>query len=142
MSLHRVPRYRHYKPKNLGMVVINGHAHYLGRYDSPESWKRYHRLIADLHAGRQARSADLASPDNGHALTINELILAYVKFADRYYVKDGHPTVEPGNIRLVLRLLRRLYGSTPAGSFGPLALKTIRDEMIVSFRQGCLNRFG
>ena len=130
MSLHRVPKYRHYKPKNLGMVMIKGHAHYLGRYDSPESWERYHRLIADLHAGRQASSPDLASPDNGLALTINELILAYVKFADSYYVKDGHPTIEPGNIRLVLRLVRRLWGSTPAGSFGPLALKTIRDEMI------------
>jgi hypothetical protein len=86
VPLHRIPKYRHYKPKNLGMVVINGHAHYLGRYDSPESWERYHRLIADLHAGRQERSADIASPDHGSALTINELILAYVKFADMYYV--------------------------------------------------------
>jgi integrase len=63
-------------------------------------------------------------------LTINELILAYVRFADSYYLKDGHPTVEPGNIRLVLRLMRRLYGSTPASSFGPLALKLVREEMI------------
>ncbi len=38
------------------------------------------------------------APDSG--LTINELILAYMQFADRYYMKDGHPTVEPGNIRL------------------------------------------
>ena len=45
-------------------------------------------------------------------------------------MKDDDPTVEPGNIRLVLRLVRRLYGTTPARSFGPLALKTIRDEMI------------
>ena len=76
MPIRRVPQYRHYRPKNLGMVVINGHADYLGRYDSPESWERYHRLIADLHAGRQVRSADKASPDNDPALTINELILA------------------------------------------------------------------
>ena len=59
VPLHRIPKYRHYKPKNLGMVVINGHAHYLGRYDSPESWERYHRLIADLHAGRQERSSSM-----------------------------------------------------------------------------------
>jgi integrase len=58
------------------------------------------------------------------------LSLQYVRFADRYYVKDGFPTVEPGNIRLVLRLVRRLYGTAQASSFGPLALKTIRDEMI------------
>ena len=62
-------------------------------------------------------------------LTVNELILAYAKFVDAYYVKDGHPTVEPTNIRLVLRLVRRLYGTTAANAFGPLALNAVRGEM-------------
>src|SRR5947208_491358 len=48
----RIPKYRHYKPKNLGMVVINDRAHYLGKYDTPESWERYHRLIPGLRKGR------------------------------------------------------------------------------------------
>ncbi len=43
----RVPRYRHYKPKNLGVVRIDGKDQYLGRYDSPESREKYHRLIAE-----------------------------------------------------------------------------------------------
>jgi hypothetical protein len=126
----RIPKYRHYKPKDLGMVVIHGHAHYLGKFDSPESRERYHRLIAELHAGRLVGAADSTPPDSNTGLTVNELILAYVRFADGYYVKDGRPTVEPTNIRLVLRLVRRLYGTTPASSFGPLALKAVRDEMI------------
>lgn len=53
-----------------------------------------------------------------------------MKFVDGYYVKDGRPTVEPTNVRLVMKLLRRLYGTTPVSSFGPLAHKTICDEMI------------
>ena len=101
----RTPKYRHYKPKNLGMVVIDGHAHYLGKYDSPESRERYHRLIAEFHAGRHA-PATAHPPRTASGLTVNELILAYVRFVDRYYVKDGRPTVEPTNIRLVLRIVR------------------------------------
>ena len=50
--------------------------------------------------------------------------------ADAYYVKNGKPTVEPGNIRLALRPLRQLYGHTPAREFGPLALKAVRQAMI------------
>lgn len=121
MPCRRIPKYRHYKPKALGMVVIDGHAHYLGRFDSPESWERYHRLIAELHAGRLPNVAHTTLPVSDVGFTINELILAYARFADGYYVKDGCPTVEPTNIRLVLRLVRRLYGTTPAHPFGPLA---------------------
>jgi len=78
----RVPKYRHYKPKDLGMVVIDGRAHYLGKYDSPESWERYHRLIADFHSGRQGKPSSSAPPASNTGLTVNELILAYARFAD------------------------------------------------------------
>lgn len=130
MLLRHTPKYRHYKPKDLGMVVIDGHAHYLGKYDSPESRERYHRLVAELHAGRPGKPLAETAQDTETGLTVNELILAYVKFADGYYLKDGRPTVEPTNIRLVLRHVRRLYGASPAASFGPLALKALRDEMV------------
>ena len=33
----RIPKYRHYKPKNLGVVRIDGRDIYLGKYNSPES---------------------------------------------------------------------------------------------------------
>ena len=49
------PKYRHYKPKNLGVVRIAGRDHYLGDFNSPESWEKYHRLIAEwLASARQA----------------------------------------------------------------------------------------
>jgi hypothetical protein len=41
------PKYRHYLPKDLAVVRIDGHDHYLGKHGSPESWERYHRLLAE-----------------------------------------------------------------------------------------------
>ena len=89
------------------MVVIDGHAHYLGKYDSPKSRERYHRLIAEFHAGRPAKPREEKSPAAETALTVNELILSYARFADAFCVKDGRPTVEGTNIRLILRHVRR-----------------------------------
>jgi hypothetical protein len=36
----------------------------------------------------------------------------------------------PKNSRFAVRPLRKLYGTTPACEFGPLALKAVREEMI------------
>jgi hypothetical protein len=59
-------------------------------------------------------------------LTVNELILAYVRHADSYYVKNGYRTKEPFNVRFALRPLKTLYEATLASRFGPLALKAVR----------------
>jgi integrase len=58
------------------------------------------------------------------------LLLDYLRHADCYYVKNGKPTIEPGNIRLAIRPLRQIYGHTPARDFGPLGFKAVRKAMI------------
>jgi hypothetical protein len=73
-----LPKYRHYKPQNLAVVRIDGHDHYLGRHDSPESWEKYLRLLAE-HAVKgsitpPAKPGDKTGSDD---LTISELILEY-----------------------------------------------------------------
>ena len=65
-------------------------------------------------------------------LTIDELILAYLTFADGYYLKNGVPTDEPANIKYALRPLRRGYGQSEARRFSPLGLKAVRESMIES----------
>ena len=60
------PKYRHDQPKNLGVVRINGKDHYLGRYDSPESWEKYHRLIAEWLSRGQAERCDATVPANSN----------------------------------------------------------------------------
>ena len=135
MTRRHTPKYRQYKPKNLGLVVIDGKAHYLGRYDSPESWEKYHRLLAACHTGVLSGSLNSESTQFADSPQIDELLLVYW---DRrvvpYYVKDGPPTSERDNIRQALRFLRRLYGHTTARDFGPLALKAVRQSMIEAGR--------
>lgn len=121
----RTPSYRHHKPSNQAVVTLDGRDIYLGRYGSPDSRAEFDRLLAEwLANGRR-----LPAPASGSDLTVNELVLPYLRHADVYYVKNGKPTVEPGNIRLAIRPLCQLYGHTPAREFGPVALKAVRRAM-------------
>ncbi len=132
----RVPKYRHYRPKNLAVVRIEGRDHYLGRYDSAESWEKYHRLIAEQFRNGWGPASPAwpqsALPPNQDGVSVNEMIMAYWRFASQYYRKNDKPTGEIDNVRFALKPLKRLYGSTPAHTFGPDALETIREEMIDS----------
>jgi hypothetical protein len=64
------------------------------------------------------------------SLTIAELLLAYWKFVESYYIKDGPPTSEPDTIRQAFRFVRQLYNSTAAHEFTPKKLKAVRQAMI------------
>lgn len=126
----RTPSYRRHKPSGQAVVTLAGRDHYLGKYGSPESRAEYDRVVGEWLVGGRRAPGKADSP--GTDLTINELILAYLGFADGYYVKDGRPTTEPRDIRLAIRPLRRLYAHSPAGEFGPLALKAVRGQLIES----------
>ncbi len=121
----RIPKYRLHRPSGLAVVTVGGRDVYLGKHGSRESRDEYDRVVGEWLASRPARRA--ARPDD---VSVGELMLAYLAWADGYYRKDGRPTSEPGNIRAALRPLRRLYGVTPARDFGPLALKAVRRSMI------------
>lgn len=132
----RPPAYVHHRPSGQARVRLGGRDFYLGPYGSEESRREYDRVVAEwLAAGRQAptRPATAAgsrvAPDG---MTVTELVAAYWRFADGYYVKGGQPTSEVHNIRLALRPLKDLYCHTPARDFGPLALKAVRDSLIGS----------
>src|SRR6516165_2239841 len=128
----RIPKYRCFKPKNLGLVVIDGTQHYLGKYGSPESIAEYNRLIQEW----LARGPSLPTPDSpGHdALSVNELILSFLSghALVHYRHADGSPTGEVANFRDSFRPLKELYGRSPAAEFSPLKLKAVRERMIES----------
>jgi integrase len=127
----RIPKYRHFKPKDLAVVRIDGHDHYLGRYGSEESKEKYHRLLAERHAsGGVSPPPTLQAQPQSEVLTVAELILRYFRHAERYYVKNGQPTTQVVIIRQSLKVLRRLYGSTPVKDFSPLCLKACREELM------------
>jgi integrase len=127
---HRTPSYRLHKPSGLAVVTLDGRDFYFGAHDSPESRAEYDRLVAEwLLRGRRLPLARSAADGD---ITVNEMMLAYTEWADGYYLKNGKPTMEPVNICLALRSIRKLYGHTLARDFGPLALKVVRQAMVES----------
>lgn len=110
--------------RDLGFVEINGHRHYLGPHNTPQSLERYHRLIAEWMASGQTVTV------NPQEITIVELSNQFFRWAGGYYVRDGEPTHELANITLALRPLKELYGHSKAADFGPRALKAIREKII------------
>jgi integrase len=102
----------------------------LGRHGTPESRAEYARVIAEWEAsGRRAppaRGGKAGPPD----LTVNELCLAYWRYVEGYYVKNGEPTSEQDTVRQAVRFVKQLYGHTAARDYGPLALKAVRAVMV------------
>ena len=43
----KTPFYCHHKDTGQAVVRINGEDRYLGKYESPESWEEYSRLLSD-----------------------------------------------------------------------------------------------
>jgi hypothetical protein len=76
MAHRRIPKFRCYKPKNLGTVVIGGRQHYLGPYGFPESVAEYNRQIQEsLSRGSPPATCPRSTGDH---LSINELVLAFL----------------------------------------------------------------
>ncbi len=113
--LRRVPSYRRHKPTGQAVVTLNGRDIYLGKHGTAASRGAYDRMIGEwLAAGR-------CVPRSAVDLTVAELAHAYWQFAKSYYRKDGQPSPFLATIRLALRHLREVYGTTLARDFGPLA---------------------
>ncbi|MDZ4779588.1 MAG: site-specific integrase [Planctomycetia bacterium] len=126
-----VPAYRRHKARNCAVVTIHGRNFYLGPFNSPESREVYARLIAEHFGTSQPDSAPSSSFIVGRSVTITELIATYYDHVRGYYRRaDGSPTDEVSNIRLALRPVRELYGSTLAAEFGPLRLQAVRQSLI------------
>jgi integrase len=130
-----IPPYSCHKPTGQAYVRLPDGAGgrrtvYLGKCDSPKSRAEYARIVAEAAASPAAVVRPLADPA---ALTMNELLLAYLTFAERHYRRpDGTATNEYAEYKLTARYVRELYGHTPAAHFGPLALKAVRQRFVAA----------
>jgi len=126
-----VPTLSHHKASGRARVRINGHDNYCGPWGSAEAQETYRRFVAEwLQTGDVVQSQRNGSADGPLPLSVNELILAYYRYCETYYVKNGKPTSELRMVRDSLRVVKDHYGMLPADKFGPLKLKSVRDEMI------------
>jgi integrase len=131
---NRPPSYRLHKARSCAVVTIDGKNHYLGPYGSAESHEKYARLLAEWRLHSNHLLPTTGPRRAASTPSVNELILAYFRHVQSYYIKDGRPTSEQDNIRQALRFVRQLFGASPAIEFGPVALANVRQAMIAAGR--------
>jgi hypothetical protein len=123
-----IPAYRPHKASGQARVIINREHIYLGKFGSPESQEKYHRLVAEwIASGRTPAKTPDPAPQ---PVSVNELLLAFSADAARRYVKDGRPTSEINSYKIALGPVRLLYGCHAVANFGPLALIACREKLI------------
>lgn len=123
------PAYRRHKATGQAVVTLSGRDFYMGRHGSKTSRQAYDRLVGEWLANGRRLPADTA--DNP-AITITELLAAYLQHARAYYRKGGRPTKEVSHVKNAIRIVKELYGRTPVHDFGPLKLKAVRQRLIDS----------
>jgi len=120
-----LPKYRKHKASGQAFVELSGHRFYLGPHGTQASHGQYDRLVGEWQQnGRRLPT----KPDE--VITVSELLAAYWKFAEEYYVKDGCKTDEQQGIKVALSFVRRMYGGEAVDAFGPLALKAVRQAFV------------
>src|SRR6266516_1398301 len=138
---HHVPSYRRHKQSGQAIVTLTDGLGgrrdvLLGTFGTATSRAGYARVLAEWEAAGRRLPRSAAST----GLTVNELILAYWKFAEGYYQKDGEPTGQLNRIRSAFRPLRELYGHTVATDFGPKSLLAVREKMAsLAWTRGFVN---
>jgi integrase len=131
-----VPAYRLHKQSGQAIVTLSDGLGarrdvLLGRHGTAESRAEYARVIGEWEAN--GRRLPQPQSTGRQDLTVNELLLAYLQHAEQHYRRpDATQSDELHCIRSAMRPLKELYGHTPAGEFGPLALKAARQKMIAT----------
>ena len=107
-----------------------------GHTKAPSRRREYARILTELAAGNGVVTTPIPAPSSlaSSATTsvfVSELILAYRRHAAEYYVKDGAQDVrsrhhQDGDCDVV----GEMYGHSPVGEFGPLALTACQQKFI------------
>ena len=121
-----IPKYREHKPSKQALVELAGKRHYLGRYNSPESWRKYRQKIAEYTAQSGGPPVVLQS-----TLTVGEPLWAYHKTVVlKHFDENGKPTSEQYAFKTAFGPVQKLYGAKLVSEFGPLALIACRRKLI------------
>jgi hypothetical protein len=128
-----IPKYRRHRASGQAVVTLGYRDYYLGPFGSQVSRNEYDRLVGEwLSQGRQRGQQHTSSDGTPPELSVTQLIVAYLRFAQGYYRKHGRLTSEFTDIIHALRHVRRLYGLKPVSEFGPLALQTIMQAFVAA----------
>ncbi len=107
----------------LAKVRINSKAHYLGKYGSPESFAKYHAILAAHAAGTLGQEPICQGGEPNIAGLVNSYRFREL---DRY----RHNDAEVSRRNQLTEMLIFQYADLPCSEFGPLKLAGIRDKLI------------
>ena len=127
--VRRIPSYRRHRASGQAVVTLDGRDFYLGPHGTKVSRAEYDRVVGEWQAnGRRLPRTD----DRFGDITVNELALDYLRFAEGYYVKAGRSSGELHHIKGVIRVTRPLYGRTAVTDFTPLALRAVQEKLVAA----------
>ena len=119
-----MPVQRLHKPSGRSRVFINGNYVYLGPWGSVEADQEYRRVVLEYLAEDKQKKIPVA---------ISVLVAQFLQWAEKHYVKpSGRPTGNTLQFVYAVRPLVSLYGEYSADTFGPLALKAVREALVES----------
>ncbi|HUQ72558.1 MAG TPA: tyrosine-type recombinase/integrase [Planctomycetaceae bacterium] len=121
--------------RNRAYCRVGGKFITLGPAGSAEAQAAYGRLIAQLAQNPaetpNSRAVRSGATRGATAVTVNHVCRKFIDVAiPRYVTGTGELSAEERCFRSVLKLLRITFGETPAGEFGPLKARVIRDAMV------------
>ncbi|MBI83421.1 MAG: hypothetical protein CMJ81_09515 [Planctomycetaceae bacterium] len=129
MPRKSVPSYRLHKPSGQARTIIDGRHIYLGKFNSPESRRKYVRLLAEM-SDPKAQECQPAYPASTPLLLVSEVLVKYLEYAENYYLGGNSSSKEFRAMVDAVAPVNEFYGDSPADEFGPLKLKTLRQHLV------------
>ena len=102
----RIPKYRKHS-SGQARVTLGGQTYYLGKYGTKASKDEYNRLIGEYIASGGVIIREDAKSD----LSIAEMLLAFLKWAEGYY---GSKSTELVDLRLIIKRIQSAYATSEA----------------------------
>jgi hypothetical protein len=98
-------------------VKVAGQQIWLGHYGDPLTQEKYDRLVGQWLANGRTLPQPISPPSEN--VLVVQILIPYWQWAKKRY-RPG----EVDSIKSAMRIVEKLYGSTPAAEFGPNALRT------------------
>lgn len=115
------PSYRLHKPSGRAVCTISGTDHYLGAWQTPDSYAKYADLLAEWKAGALVPKT---------VVTVGMLALAYLKRCEVYYRKNGRETQMVNCVKQAFKYVNVKYRGIAVAEFGPLKLQVVQNDMV------------
>lgn len=121
----RIPKYRLHKTSGQGLVEWQGKRHYLGRYNTPESLRRYRAFVARI---MEEQGAVEAVPQARDVELVQDLVLAYL----RSLKAEAARQEKQQQSKTACAHLVRTCPEVPVRDFRPSDFKRARESMVAT----------